>query len=625
MHPTEPRKRKVVVTVHGIRTYGKWQTRLEKLIVEEDGTIDANFNHYCYGYFTIFSFVIPFLRSIAVKKFRDRFQLLIDSNKDAEVIIFAHSFGTYLSINAINMMTGIKPGQIPLVVLCGSVLPPDFDFAHLVGADRKISRLYNECGIFDNVLALTLLLPGIGPGGRLGFHGFQSSQIQNRYYKLSHSGFFDQGPDGSSPFIKSHWLPLLSSDGEPRRHDERPDEASIWDRAFRMLAENSSAVTIALYAILATAFLLPVLSILDSQRREAALLELREIGFIQEADHDDGLAFSTKFAQEPVDKVQNSDLTRLIELSHRLKPIEILDLSNSDVDSLAGIGQLSMLRQLTLPETFSNIDLSPLSDLQSLEILDLSCNAIPPVNPDDIDQTWCRSGLDLTPLAGLQGLRELHLTLVDGAVHLNGLEGLQALEILDLSGASSVEDLGPLSDLPSLRSLDLSGATSIESIGPITKVASLKELNLEGLVKLRELPELGALIDLVSLRISESGQIDDLAGLSELYALRELYIMDLEKIDDIGPVRGLRELEVLYLRGMDGLSDLTPISELTALQQLDLSGSDHISDLSPLSNLRSLNSLNVFGANYITDLSPIDCSDIQFISASDLQIESCDD
>src|SRR5882762_4353579 len=47
----------LIVTIHGIRTFGHWQERLEAL-VSTDSNSDVEFANYKYGYFSIIAFII---------------------------------------------------------------------------------------------------------------------------------------------------------------------------------------------------------------------------------------------------------------------------------------------------------------------------------------------------------------------------------------------------------------------------------------------------------------------------------------------------------------------------------------------------------------------------------------
>jgi hypothetical protein len=48
----------LIITVHGIRTFGQWQERLERLVTESTNLDDVEFINYKYGYFSVLAFII---------------------------------------------------------------------------------------------------------------------------------------------------------------------------------------------------------------------------------------------------------------------------------------------------------------------------------------------------------------------------------------------------------------------------------------------------------------------------------------------------------------------------------------------------------------------------------------
>ena len=119
-------------------------------------------------------------------------------------------------------------------------------------------------------------------------------------------------------------------------------------------------------------------------------------------------------------------------------------------------------------------------DARVLKLNDLAnLGRLPPeiAQMTDLVQLDLRGTLvsDISPLAGLSGLRVLNLrgTLVDD---LTALEGLQALDILDV-GETWISDISPLTDLPALRRLDI-GQTQIKSLEPALRMSNLDWINL---------------------------------------------------------------------------------------------------------------------------------------------------
>lgn len=179
--------RHLVITVHGIRTFGQWQERLEKLLKAEDPSV-AVF-HYKYGYFSVLAFMIPFLRWLVTRRFRRDILHQIGTGTWDRIDIVAHSFGAHLVGWG---LYGIDPGMRPkihTIILAGGVLKSGFPWRDLVG--DSVMRVVNECGIHDGVLLLnqlTVLFTGMA--GREGFSGLTGDDFRNRYFEFGHSGYF---------------------------------------------------------------------------------------------------------------------------------------------------------------------------------------------------------------------------------------------------------------------------------------------------------------------------------------------------------------------------------------------------------------------------------------------------
>jgi hypothetical protein len=64
----DPNVTRIVVTVHGIRTFGQWQERFGALLRRQGFT--GRIVHFKYGYFSSVAFLVPPLRSVLVRRFR---------------------------------------------------------------------------------------------------------------------------------------------------------------------------------------------------------------------------------------------------------------------------------------------------------------------------------------------------------------------------------------------------------------------------------------------------------------------------------------------------------------------------------------------------------------------------
>lgn len=118
----------------------------------------------------------------------------------------------------------------------------------------------------------------------------------------------------------------------------------------------------------------------------------------------------------------------------------------------------------------SRIDFSPLAQMTTLTLLDLSFSRI----------------RDLAPIAGLTALTYLDLKF-SRIRDLTPITGLTALTHLDIEYDTYIEDVAPLSGLTALKHLDLSH-TGVEDVAPLSTLVALKHLDLSYLTITRAAP-----------------------------------------------------------------------------------------------------------------------------------------
>lgn len=213
--------RHLVVTVHGIRTYGEWQERLESQI--HDVAPNVTVCHYKYGYFSCIAFMIPVLRWLVTLRFRRALLSLIAEDNWQRVDIVAHSFGTHLTGWGLYGIPPAKRPKIHTIILAGSVLKPGFPWYHL--RSTCVGRVANECGIHDEVLVLNqAVVLFTGMAGRIGFAGMNDEHFRNRYFAFGHSGCFMRRDRPYSKFMRRRWVPLLLNEGQipPEKDPRRP-------------------------------------------------------------------------------------------------------------------------------------------------------------------------------------------------------------------------------------------------------------------------------------------------------------------------------------------------------------------------------------------------------------------
>lgn len=203
-----------VLTVHGIRTFGEWQRRFKRLTSAQTGDID--FQTYRYGYFSVFSFLIPFLRDREVRRFQLHLSNLVEREPERDFVIFSHSFGTYVVARALRKMESDgRMLPVRMLVLSGSVLRARFDWSFIKSFGDV--RIINDCGTRDFILWLSdAFAPLLGKAGKTGFHGFNNEKFLNRFFTGGHDLYF-RGDN----FMKRYWVPLLDLENPVTEVDER--------------------------------------------------------------------------------------------------------------------------------------------------------------------------------------------------------------------------------------------------------------------------------------------------------------------------------------------------------------------------------------------------------------------
>jgi CheY-like chemotaxis protein len=209
-------KDRLLISVHGIRTYGQWQAKLSDEVAKSSRSFDST--EIKYGRFDLICFAIPYFRRRVVERESRKIIKCLSGFTGQEIHIIAHSFGTLIVSAALK-----KAGQkfpIKTVVLCGSPMQSDENIDHIV---KAAEITVNECGIHDFVLiAARLFLLGLGDAGRIGFQRANNRSFQNRYFPGGHSLYFDTSK-GEIAFYERHWIPRIALGKELRRVDLRKE------------------------------------------------------------------------------------------------------------------------------------------------------------------------------------------------------------------------------------------------------------------------------------------------------------------------------------------------------------------------------------------------------------------
>lgn len=237
---------KLLITIHGIRTYGKWQELLKRKM--EEYSKDFKSCEIKYGYFDLLSFSIPLLRERKSRQIAARLNNVLSKNQEREIHVVAHSYGTHILSRALASFDYSK--KLKTIILCGSPLPHSHNIDHIVEASELT---INECGSKDFVLVLarTMLL-GLGDAGRVGFTREQSEEFMNRYYVGGHSMYFEEYDN--SRFYERYWVPVLAANVSPDMIDHRSNYAG--EDLVELLIRALTAIKPALYLAAAALFAL---------------------------------------------------------------------------------------------------------------------------------------------------------------------------------------------------------------------------------------------------------------------------------------------------------------------------------------------------------------------------------
>ncbi len=194
----------VVFTLHGIRTYGKWQERFAEICRNDQNLSSLEPINYKHTSISTLNFLFPQRRQKIVEEFLQHFENHLRNNRSQRIICIAHSFGTYILMNALKQVKDqFLLQELDLIILCGSVLDRNYDFDYL--SFNRTFTLINECAVNDYPLAINeAVVPEVGLGGVMGFDGFSGQRKFNRFHSGGHSSFF------ADEFMEKNWLPLLT-------------------------------------------------------------------------------------------------------------------------------------------------------------------------------------------------------------------------------------------------------------------------------------------------------------------------------------------------------------------------------------------------------------------------------
>nr|WP_294863771.1 response regulator [uncultured Pseudogulbenkiania sp.] len=236
------------LTIHGIRTFGSWQSRLKTIAERTSSSIEVG--SYKYGYFSIVAFYIPFLRWIEVRRLTMHLKSLFSEHADKQFVFYTHSFGTYLlakSLNVVLLEENIP--NIATIVFSGSVLRSNYSLRPIL--DKTNARIVNECGDSDYVLWISeAIVPFVGMAGKTGFYGINDDRFINRFFNGGHSLYFT-----SDGFMEKYWAPLLDRASNIESVDMRGDNFLHYELLEKMISSIGFLKEILMASILIWIFI----------------------------------------------------------------------------------------------------------------------------------------------------------------------------------------------------------------------------------------------------------------------------------------------------------------------------------------------------------------------------------
>jgi pimeloyl-ACP methyl ester carboxylesterase len=215
MSEAEPQpapKKRLIIFVHGIRDPGFWSQKLRALF-EAEGFIAVPIGFYV---FDIFRFLLG-IRRKAVERVQEQIKAAIDNNRDAEITIIAHSFGTYVVSRILDEDPSL---DIARLVMCGGIVRRGYRWDKTVRLNcqgtGRVQVINEHSGRDIWPLFARHATLGFGDSGTI---GCQDACVTDRQHDVRHSAYLTED------FAKTYWIPHLAR-GEPLADPNAQGKAS---------------------------------------------------------------------------------------------------------------------------------------------------------------------------------------------------------------------------------------------------------------------------------------------------------------------------------------------------------------------------------------------------------------
>lgn len=219
-----------------------------------------------------------------------------------------------------------------------------------------------------------------------------------------------------------------------------------------------------------------------------------------------------------------TDLTPIYETLRQLTRLTEVNVSgNESITDLSPLSELSDLRILNCSNTNVS-DINPIRNLNGIKELDISNTKITDISNlkyANIVQTFKADGNKIKDISIVEYFKDLnYLSLSNTEVYdISSLSGCENLKALNLSG-TLVNDLTSMANLTHLHDINISN-TYISDLSPLKGLENLNSLNIEGT------------------------QVTDLDGIADLKGLNEINFSN-TKVSDLETLNGLPKLTIIY-------------------------------------------------------------------------------
>jgi Leucine-rich repeat (LRR) protein len=265
-------------------------------------------------------------------------------------------------------------------------------------------------------------------------------------------------------------------------------------------------------------------------------------------------------------RISQADVAHVLGACMELRSLRLDICRNiTDLSFLAGRAHLADLHVRGCDQI---ADISPLQGLTGLETLRLSCKpGLHDLSPlaslsglRELDICGCARVTDLSPLYGFTELRSVSLP--PGTTNTSFAKivvGNPALESIAVLNSPSFGDLSPVAGLSGLKILGASGCPRLKSLLPLKDVGTLESLELGFSRQVADLRPIAGLRQLKSLSLMQCVGISNLSPLRDLRNLEHLNLWHCFAVSDLSPLRDLTGLKDVNLRGTF-VRDLSPLA-----------------------------------------------------------------